>query len=685
MINQQLVNPRSIVVVGGSEDVSKPGGKLLKNILDGGYQGDLYVSNPKADKIQGIRSYKNPDDLPETDLAILAIAAKYCPGTIEYLAKNKNTRAFIVLSAGFSEENEEGAILEKQMVDAVNQVNGCLIGPNCVGFLNRNYNGVFTTPIPKLDPAGCDFISGSGATAVFIMEAGIPNGLTFSSVYSVGNSAQLGVEDVLKYMDQSFDPENSPRVKLLYIESIDKPQMLLKHASSLIRKGCKIAAVKAGSSDAGSRAASSHTGALAGSDTAAEALFKKAGIVRCHSREELTTVASVFMHKELQGKNLAVITHAGGPAVMLTDTLSEGGMSVPEIKGKKADDLLKKLHPGSSVTNPIDFLATGNAEQLGLIIDAVENDFNHIDGMVVIFGSPGLFPVYDVYDVLHRKMEICKKPIFPVLPSIINVKDEINVFLSKGRINFPDEVALGKALSKVYFTPEPVPETKSFPAMEQKRIREIIDNAEDGYLEPEMIQQLLDAAGIPRVPEKIVATEKEAVKVSEGLGYPLVMKVVGPLHKSDVGGVVLNVNSDEEVRREFNMMMKIEGAKAVLLQPMLEGTELFAGLKKEDKFGHLVMCGLGGVFIEVMKDVQSGLAPLSFKEAKDMVRNLRGYGIIKGARKQKAVDEKQFIELITRVATLADIAPEISEMDLNPVLGTPERIVAVDARICVEK
>jgi len=642
MINQQLINPRSIVIVGGSEDLSKPGGKLLKNILDGGYKGDLYVSNPKADKIQGIRSYKKPDDLPETDLAILAIAAKYCPGTIEYLAKNKNTRAFIVLSAGFSEENEEGAILEKQMVDAVGRVNGCLIGPNCIGFLNDNYNGVFTTPIPKLDTAG-------------------------------------------KYMDESFDPETSPRVKLLYIESINKPQMLLKHASSLIRKGCKIAAVKAGSSDAGSRAASSHTGALAGSDTAAEALFKKAGIVRCHSREELTVVASVFMHKELHGKNIAVITHAGGPAVMLTDTLSEGGMSVPEINGSKADDLLNKLYPGSSVANPIDFLATGNAEQLGLIIDAVENDFNHIDGMVVIFGSPGLFPVYDVYEVLHRKMETCKKPIFPVLPSIINVKDEINTFLSKGRINFPDEVALGKALSKVYYTPEPVPETENYPAMEQKRIREIIDNAEDGYLMPEKVQQLLDAAGIPRVPEKVVATEKEAVEVSEKLGYPLVMKVVGPLHKSDVGGVVLNIKSNEDVRKVFNMMMKIEGAKSVLLQPMLEGTELFAGAKKEDKFGHLVMCGLGGIFIEVLKDVQSGLAPLSFEEAKRMVRNLRGYGIIKGVRKQKGIDEKQFIELITRVATLVTIAPEISEMDLNPVLGTPEKIVAVDARICVGK
>ena len=282
-------------------------------------------------------------------------------------------------------------------------------------------------------------------------------------------------------------------------------------------------------------------------------------------------------------------------------------------------------------------------------------------------------------------MGTCKKPIFPVLPSIINVKDEINAFLSKGRINFPDEVALGKALSKVFYTPEPVTETEIFPVIEQKRIREIIDNAENGYLEPEKVQQLLDAAGIPRVQEKVVITEEEAKKVSERLGYPLVMKVVGPLHKSDVGGVVLNVKSKKEVRKEFNTMMKIEGAKAVLLQPMIEGTELFAGVKKEDKFGNLVMCGLGGIFIEVLKDVQSGLAPLSFIEAKGMVRNLRGYGIIKGVRKQKGIDEKKFIELITRVAALVDIAPEISEMDLNPVLGTPESIVAVDARICVEK
>ncbi|MFP4019059.1 MAG: acetate--CoA ligase family protein, partial [Bacteroidales bacterium] len=409
MINKQLLNPQSIVVIGGSNNINKPGGKVLKNIIDGDFKGNLYVSNPKEDEVQGIKSYKDPNELPDVDLAILAIAAKLCPDTIRMLAEKKKTRAFIILSAGFSEESEEGAKLEQEVVNIVNKVDGCLIGPNCIGVLNQNYNGVFTTPIPKLDPEGVDFISGSGATAVFIMEAGMPKGLTFSSVYSVGNSAQMGVEEILKYMDENFDPEKSSKIKLLYIESINKPKMLLKHAASLIRKGCKIAAIKAGGSEAGSRAASSHTGALASSDAAVDALFRKAGIIRCHGREELTTVASIFMHPQLDGKNIAIITHAGGPAVMLTDALSNNGMEIPPIEGEESKKLLEELFPGSSVANPIDFLATGTAEQLGTIIDYCDKKFDHIDGMAVIFGSPGLFPVYDVYDVLDSKMKESKK------------------------------------------------------------------------------------------------------------------------------------------------------------------------------------------------------------------------------------------------------------------------------------
>ena len=685
MINNQLLNPRSIVVVGGSDDIQKPGGKVLKNLIDHNFKGSLFVVNPKAETVQGLEAHKDVADLPEVDLAILAIAAKFCPATVETLAKQKNTRAFIILSAGFHEESEEGAKLEEQIVATINSVNGCLIGPNCIGVMNSNYAGVFTTPIPVLDPKGIDFISGSGATAVYILETGIPNGLPFSSVYSVGNSAQMGVEDVLEYLDNSFDPENSSRVKLLYVESINKPEKLLKHASSLIRKGCKIAAIKSGGSEAGSRAASSHTGALASSDVAVEALFRKAGIVRCNGREELATVAAVFLHPELQGKRVAVITHAGGPAVMLTDALSNNKLEVPSITGPKAQELLSKLFAGSSVANPIDFLATGTAEQLGHIIDACENDFDNIDAMAVIFGSPGLFPVYDVYDLLDKKMAECKKPIYPILPSIINVKDEIAHFLAKGRVNFPDEVAFGNALAKVYHTPKPVTENIALPKVDEKAIRNIIDNAPNGYLTPEAVQQLLDAAGITRAGEAVVTTREDAVKAAKQLGFPVVMKVVGPVHKSDVGGVVLNVKDEETVAREFDRMIQIKDTTAILLQPMLSGVELFVGAKREDEFGHMVLCGLGGIFIEVLKDVNAGLAPLSKEESLDMIHRLKGYKILQGVRGQEPVNEEHFAEMVTRVSALVKVAPEIFEMDLNPLLGRKERVVAVDARIRIEK
>jgi len=685
MITRELINPQSIVVVGGSADVQKPGGKVLKNLIDHNFKGKLYVVNPKADEVQGVRAYPDAEDLPPVELAILAIAAKFCPQAVETLAAKKGTKAFIILSAGFHEESEEGAKLEQQIVETINKAGGCLIGPNCIGVMNTNYAGVFTTPIPRFNTHGADFITGSGATAVFIMESGISNGLQFNSVYSVGNSAQLGVEDILEYLDLTFDPNTSSRVKMLYIESIGQPQKLLKHASSLVRKGCRIAAVKAGSSSAGSRAASSHTGALASSDVAVDALFRKAGIVRCYGREELTTVASIFMHPRLTGKNIAVITHAGGPAVMLTDALSNNGLEVPPISGSKANELLTKLFPGSSVANPIDFLATGTAEQLGYIIDACENDFSHIDAMAVIFGSPGLFPVYDVYDLLDKKMSECHKPIFPILTSVINVRDEINQFIAKGRVNFPDEVVFGNALTKVYNTPDPAPEDPKLPIIDTSRIRRVIDGCSNGYLQPNQVQELLDAAGIPRAGEAIVKTATDATSAAMKMGFPVVMKVVGPIHKTDVGGVVLDVRDEQMVTREFNRMMGIKDTTAVLIQPMLKGLELFVGAKREGLFGHVVLCGLGGIFIEVLKDVKAGIAPIEANEAHSMIKHLQGYGMIKGARGQEPVNENLFADIISRVSVLVGVAPEIFEMDINPLLGTKDKVVAVDARIRIEK
>ena len=658
----------------------------MKNLLESPFQGPVYAVNPKETEVQGVKCYAKVDDLPQVECAILCIAAKFCAQTVDVLAKEKGCKGFIIISAGFSEENAEGAAIEKHIVDTINSVDGSLIGPNCTGFLNVNYAGCFDTPIPTLDPKGVDFITGSGATAVFIKEYGISNGLKFNSVWAVGNSAQLGIEDVLEYLDETFDPVKSSHVIMLYMEKIGDPQRLLKHSRSLINKGCHIAAIKSGGSAAGSRAASSHTGALATNDAVVDALFRKAGIVRCHNRQELTTVCGVFMYPEIKGKRCAVITHAGGPAVMLTDVLSDGGMEVPSLKEHPASPaLLAKLFGGSSVGNPIDFLATGTAEQLGYIIDTVENEYTDIDFSVVIFGSPGLFSNKEVYDLLDEKMKTCKKPIFPVLPSIINVKTEIEDFIAKGRINFPEECVLGNAICKVYNTPKPQPENPEMPKIDVKRIREVIDSCDNGYIDPDKIYQLLDAAGIAQKQIRVVDQKQQAVDFANEVGYPLVMKVVGPVHKSDVGGVTLNVRDIETVQKEFDRLMAIKDTYAVEMYPMLDGTEVYIGAIRDAKFGHQVFFGLGGIFIEVLKDVQSALAPVNVAEAKELLTKLRGYKILQGVRGQQPVNIDVYAEQIARVSALVMAAPEIAEMDLNPLLGNPKNVVAVDARIRIEK
>lgn len=686
MITQQLLHPESIVVVGASNNVHKPGGAILKNLISGGFEGELRTVNPKENEVQGIPSYSDVSLIPATDLAILAIPALACPEAVEVLARDKNVKAFIILSAGFGEETHEGAELENRILETVNKYNASLIGPNCIGLMTMWHHSVFTQPIPNLHPQGVDLITSSGATAVYILESAITKGLPFNSVWSVGNAKQIGVEDVLKYMDEHFDAKHDSKLKLLYIESIRDPDSLLFHASSLIRKGCRIAAIKAGSSESGSRAASSHTGAIASSDSAVEALFRKAGIVRCFSREELTTVGSIFTLPPLKGRNFAIVTHAGGPGVMLTDALSKGGLSVPKLEGKLADELKSKLLPGAAVGNPIDILATGTPEHLGTAIDYCEEKFKNIDAICVIFGTPGLVKIFDAYEVLHQKMQTCKKPIFPILPSIYTAGDEVKEFLEKGHVNFADEVTLGTALTRMLNVPAPAAQEIELFGVDVPRIRRIIDSVkENGYISPDCVQELLMSAGIPLVQEFVSADKEEVLAFARRCGFPVVAKVVGPVHKSDVGGVVLNIKSEEHLALEFDRMMKIAEAKAIMVQPMLKGIELFIGAKYEEKFGHVVLCGLGGIFVEVLKDVSSGLAPLSYAEAYSMIHSLRAYKIIKGTRGQQGVNEDKFAEIIVRLSTLLRFATEIKEMDINPLLATDKDIIAVDARIRIEK
>jgi acetyltransferase len=686
MINQELLNPKSIAIIGGSNNVHKPGGAVVRNLLSGGYSGTLRIVNPKEDEVQGIKVFHDARELPPTELAILVVAAKYCPEYVELLAKEKQTRAFIIISAGFSEETHEGAVLEQKILDICQQYGAALIGPNCIGLLNRNHHSVFTKPIPKLNPNGVDFVSGSGATAVFILESAVIKGLQFNSVWSIGNGKQIGIEDVLQHFDEHFNPETDSKVKLLYIENISNPDKLLYHASNLIRKGCRIAAIKAGSSESGSRAASSHTGAIASSDSAVEALFRKAGIVRCFSREELTTVGCIFTLPELKGRNFAIVTHAGGPGVMLTDALSKGGLNVPKIEGPEADELKAKLFPGSAVANPIDILATGTAEQLGIAIDYCEHQFKDIDAIAVIYGTPGLTQLYEAYEVLHQKMLECKKPIFPILPSLHTAGPEVAEFLQKGHVNFSDEVTLATALSQIMRTPKPAPPEVQLYGIDIPKLHKIILGIEDnGYVPPQTVRDILSCAGIPLVPEMVSTSKEELTAFAQKVGYPVVAKVVGPVHKSDVGGVALNIRTPEHLALEFERMMSIKDATGVMVQKMLKGTELFIGAKYEERFGHVVLCGLGGIFVEVLKDVSSGLAPLSYGEAYSMIHSLRGYKILKGTRGQQGINEEKYAEIIVRLSTLLRFATEIKEMDINPLLADENDVVAVDARILIEK
>ena len=665
----------------------KPGGAIVRNIKNGGFGGDLRIVNPKEDEVQGIKAHHDVKDIPDTELAVLVVAAKFCPDYVDYLCKEKGTKAFVIISAGFGEETEEGAKLEQRILDTCDKYGAALIGPNCIGLLNRNHHSVFTLPIPNLNPQGVDFVSGSGATAVFILESAVIKGLQFNSVWSIGNGKQIGIEDVLQYMDEHFDANTDSKVKLLYIENISNPDKLLFHASSLIRKGCRIAAIKAGSSESGSRAASSHTGAIASSDSAVEALFRKAGIVRCFSREELTTVGCIFTLPPLKGKNFAIVTHAGGPGVMLTDALSKGGLNVPSLASEPvAEELKAQLFAGSSVANPIDFLATGTPEQLGTVIDYCENKFDNIDAIAVIYGTPGLTQLYEAYDVLDKKIRECKKPIFPVLPSLHTAGPEVAEFLSKGHVNFSDEVTLATALSQIMHTPQPSSTEVQLYGVDIQRLHKAINGVkENGYVKPDVVRELLSCAGIPLVPEMVSTSKDELAAFAERVGFPVVAKVVGPLHKSDVGGVALNIRTPEHLALEFDRMMKIKDANGVMVQKMLKGTELFIGAKYEERFGHVVLCGLGGIFVEVLKDVSSGLAPLSYDEAYSMIHSLRGYKILKGTRGQKGINEQKFAEIIVKLSTILRLATEIKEMDINPLLADENDVVAVDARILIEK
>jgi acetyltransferase len=592
----------------------------------------------------------------------------------------------IILTSGFGEKDAAGKKTEENMRQIADAAGMALIGPNCSGFLTHTYKGKFAGIVPSLPGGAVDFISGSGATVDYVMECAESRGLSFGTVVNLGNSAQMGVEDLLQIHDENYGPDCA-RILMLYMESVKKPGLLLRHAKSLVKKGCILVGIKSGATSAGSRAAASHTGALATSDTAVQALFDKAGIIRVDGRESLVDVACVLKASErvaggrFTGRRLCVVTDAGGPGVMLADELARGGLELPVLSERTRAELAKILPPESSTLNPIDALPSRTAEQIGAIVRVLgEFERDRIDAVAILVGDSGLSDNAAIYRAIAEAMRQSPVPVLPMLSSLTSCREKIADFIRMGNIFFPDEVALGRALGKLAGWVAPADGFDTPDGYDRSAIAQALAGA-TGALQPATVQRVLRGAGF-RLPEQVEVHRLEDLAAGcRRVGFPLAMKVIGPLHKTDVGGVHLGIGDENMAIAAWSALMTISEARGVLLQPMIGGLEVILGASREGEFGHLVMFGLGGIHAEVLKDVSFTLAPLTTREAGQLIDGIRSRKLLDGVRGAPGMDTAMLADFLVRLGQLVTDFAEIGEIDLNPVKGSGDRLFAVDARI----
>ncbi|MBU2509856.1 acetate--CoA ligase family protein [bacterium] len=682
-VGQSLFKPRSIAIVGASSDPLKPGGRVLLNIKDNNFTGDLWPVNPKATEIMGLPSFSDVSSLPSTpELALIAIPAPLVLGAMKDLA-NKGTRTVIILTAGFGEKGEEGKAEERRILELAKTFSMTVIGPNCSGFLTPVYAGKFAGIIPKMKHGQIDFVSGSGATVDYVMEQAVTRGLQFSHVLNLGNSIQMGVEDMLELLDESHSPE-SARLILLYLEAVNKPQKLLKHVNNLREKGCTFVGIKSGTTDAGAKAAASHTGAMASSDHAVQALFDKAGIIRVFSKQELIEVACVLssMTRLPAGNRACIVTDAGGPGVMLSDELNRQNIELPTFSEKTLKRLAEVLPPQASLVNPIDCLPSRNAKQTREIFTILdEEESENLDVAFYIIGNSGMSDNWEIYKEIIEIRKRCSIPILPVFSSATTCADLLKKVINEDTIYFPDEVPAGRAVGRIVNRPVPAGEPEVLGNYDKEKISSILSKAKGTVLPQEAVESVLKAAGFNLPAQSEVCRETHLEEVCNTIGYPLVMKVVGPLHKSEIGGVTVGISNDVEAQHAWKKLMTIPDATGVLVQKMVQGLEVILGASREERFGHLILFGLGGIYTEVLKDVQFSLAPLSHNEASKMIRGIRSFKILEGVRGKPGASLETLADNLMRLSQLVTDFPIIQELDLNPIKGVETDLYAVDGRI----
>ncbi|HET9251912.1 MAG TPA: acetate--CoA ligase family protein [Candidatus Eisenbacteria bacterium] len=700
---EPLFRPRSIAVIGASRRRDSIGGAILRNLIEQEFQGPIYPVHRDASYVQSVPAYPSVEAVPgPVDLAIVVVPAVSVLEAVEACGR-KGVRALVVISAGFKEVGAEGREREIALREAVRRHGMRLVGPNCLGILNTDpgvrMNATFAPVQPP--PGRVAFSSQSGALGLAILDYARELNLGISQFVSVGNKADVSGNDLIEFWAQ----DDGTDVILLYLESFGNPSKFVQLARRVSREK-PIVAVKSGRTVSGARAASSHTGALAGSDQAVDALFHQSGVIRTDTIEELFDTALLLAYQPVPtGKRVAILTNAGGPGIMAADACESAGLTLPALSAKTTKALRAFLPAEASVRNPVDMIASARAESFEKALALLVADEN-VDAVIVIFVPPLVTGAPDVARAILAGGKGSKKPILSCFMGSHGIPESLKS-LNEGHIPsyaFPEAAARTLARVAVYGRwragePGSTPKLKNVNAAaareEIERFLSAGADASGGWLPPDLLLPLLGAYGI-RTPELRPAGNRgEAAAVAKQIGFPVAMKVKSPdaVHKTDVGGVKLSLRTEEEAAKAFDEI-RASLAKAkpgarfegVTVEPMVSGgIETIVGMSRDPLFGPVVLFGLGGVAVELLRDVSVRVAPITDRDAEEMVGEIRGAPLLDGYRGAAPVDKASLLDLLHRVSRLAVDHPEILELDLNPVVAFPggKPALVLDARVRV--
>ncbi len=697
----EFFTPNSVAVIGASTDPRKLGYSVLENLIEGGYaaQGEIYPINLTATEILGVPAFPTVQDVPgPIDLAVIVIPYPYVPDALRTCGE-KGIPAVIVISAGFREAGREGLERELELIEIARQDGIRLIGPNCLGVIDTYtpLNASFSAGTPPKGPMA--FMSQSGALGTAVLDISLAGRLGLSKFVSLGNKADVDEIDLLNAW--SDDPHT--QVIMIYSEGMANGQEFIKTARQVTAIK-PVVAIKSGVTQSGSRAVSSHTGSLAGSEQAYHAAFHQAGVLRAQSMQSLFDIALALGYQPLlQGDRIAIITNAGGPGILATDALERSGLSMARFENETISSLGQFLPDAASAANPVDVLGDARADRYQFALEIVIADPN-VDGLLVVLTPQAMTEIDATAEAVGRFSKSIDKPIITSFMGEAQVESGIDLLGTFGVPNypFPERAALAfKAMSDYQkVLNRPTPEYVKYD-VDHHTTLEVLERvrAEDRHsIGDSEARQILTAYGLQIPKSEIAATPDEAVDLAHQIGFPVVLKIASPdiLHKTDIGGVKVGLESAEDVRDAFELMvyraqryLPQAHLWGCLVQQMVPagGQEVLVGMNRDPQFGPLVTFGLGGIYVETLKDVTFRVAPISVQEAELMLSEIRAHALLDGVRGKPPLDKDAIVDALLRIAQLVQDFPEIVELDINPLMVYPQGqgAIAIDMRLVLSK